>query len=68
MRLTATGPNANGTDLTLRLSQLEINMPLDAAVFEVEVPADATPLTLDELRRAGPLGGPGEPDPRSAVT
>jgi len=63
VRLTATGPNANGTDLTLRLSQLEINIPLDAAVFEVEVPRDATPLTIDELRRSGPLGGPGsEPD------
>ncbi len=64
VRLTATGPNANGTDLTLRLSQLEINVTLDAAVFEVEVPPNATPLTLDELRRAGPLGGPGtDPDP-----
>ena len=39
VRLTATGPNSNGTDLTLRLSQLEINVPLDAAVFEVDVPA-----------------------------
>jgi len=64
VRLTATGPNPNGTDLTLRLSQLEINVPLDAAVFDVEVPQNATPLTLDELRRAGPLGGPGtEPNP-----
>jgi len=63
VRLTATGPKANGTDLTLRLSQLEINVPLDAPVFEVEVPRDATPLTIDELRRSGPLGGPGdEPD------
>jgi hypothetical protein len=62
VRLTATGPNANGTDLTLRLAQLEINVALDAAVFEVEVPQNATPLTLDELRRAGPLGGPGTDD------
>jgi len=61
VRLTATGPNANGTDLTLRLSQLEINVPLDAAVFEVDVPADATPLTLEELRRSGPLGGGADP-------
>ena len=64
VRLTATGANANGTDLTLRLSQLEINIPLDAAVFDIEVPRDATPLTIDELRRSGPLGGPGnEPEP-----
>ncbi|MEO7273590.1 MAG: hypothetical protein ABIX28_24870 [Vicinamibacterales bacterium] len=63
VRLTATGPHANGTDLTLRLSQLEINGPLDAAVFEVEIPPNATPLTLDELRRAGPLGGSGPDSP-----
>jgi len=43
-------------DLSLRLSQLEINPPLDAKTFEVEVPRDSVPLTLDELRRAGPLG------------
>jgi hypothetical protein len=43
-------------DLTLRLSQVDINVPLEPAVFQVEVPRDAVPLTLDELRRAGPLG------------
>jgi hypothetical protein len=43
-------------DLTLRLSQLELNPPLDAKTFEVDVPREAVPLTLDELRRAGPLG------------
>ena len=50
---------APATDLTLRLSQVDINVPLDADVFQVDVPTDATPLTLDELRRAGPLGGGG---------
>ena len=44
------------TDLTIRLSQVDINEPLEAAVFDVEIPAGATPLTLDELRRSGPLG------------
>ena len=68
VRLTATGPNATGTDLTLRLSQVEINVPLDAAVFEVDVPADATPLTLDELRRSGPLGGGADPGLEPAVS
>jgi hypothetical protein len=43
-------------DLALRLSQSEINMPLDPRVFDIEVPPNAVPLTLDELRRAGPLG------------
>ncbi|MDQ3211292.1 MAG: hypothetical protein M3Q85_01355 [Acidobacteriota bacterium] len=51
-------PAASGSaaaDLILRLSQLEAG-PLDPRVFDVEVPADAVPLTLEELRRAGPLG------------
>lgn len=43
-------------DITLRVSQLEINTAIDAKAFEVEVPADAVRLTIDELRRAGPLG------------
>jgi hypothetical protein len=44
-------------DLTLRLSQVEINTSLGDAVFSADVPRDATPITLEELRRAGPLGG-----------
>jgi outer membrane lipoprotein-sorting protein len=44
------------TDLTIRLSQVDVNEPLEASVFEVEIPSAATPLTLDELRRSGPLG------------
>ncbi len=43
-------------DITLRVSQLEINTPIDDKAFEVNVPPDAMPLTLEELRRAGPLG------------
>jgi hypothetical protein len=43
-------------DLTLRLSQVEINAPIDPRAFNVEIPADAQPLSLEELRRAGPLG------------
>lgn len=50
------GRRAVSTDLTIRLSQVDINQPIDPAAFEVDVPADATPMTLDELRRAGPLG------------
>ena len=44
------------TDLTIRLSQVDINEPLGADVFLVDVPADATPMTLEQLREAGPLG------------
>ena len=43
-------------DMTATLSQLESNMDLDPAAFTVNVPPTASPLTLDELREAGPLG------------
>lgn len=55
VRLRSSGkPPAN---LTVRLSDVNINVPLEPEVFAVDVPADAGPLTLDQLRRAGPLGG-----------
>lgn len=44
-------------DLTLRLSQVEINTTLDAKAFQAEIPERAAPLTLEDLRKAGPLGG-----------
>ena len=47
---------ASKADVTARLSEMNINVTMEPAVFEVEVPAAAEPLTLDELRRAGPLG------------
>ena len=44
-------------DLTLRLSDVAVNTALDPRTFQEDVPPDATPMTLDELRRGGPLGG-----------
>jgi hypothetical protein len=44
-------------DLRLTLSQVEVNMPLGPEVFRVQVPAGAQPITLEELKGAGPLGG-----------
>ena len=46
-------------DLVLRVSQVEINVPLEPRAFDLEIPKDAAPLTLEELRRSGPLGDPG---------
>jgi len=43
-----------GFDLTLALTQVETNVPLDAGVFRVETARAAQPITLDELRRARP--------------
>ena len=47
-------------DITLRVSQADVNTSLDASAFDADIPPDAEPLTLEELRRAGPLGDKGE--------
>ena len=47
-------------DLTLRVSEVDINVPLDPRAFAVEVPTGAEAITLAELRRAGPLGRSGQ--------
>jgi hypothetical protein len=43
-------------DLQLELSQVELNVPLGPEVFQVQVPASAATISVDELRRSGPLG------------
>ena len=43
-------------DIRLRVSGLEVNTEIDPKAFVLDIPADADPLSLDELRRAGPLG------------
>lgn len=54
LRLQSRGEPA--ADITVKLSDVNINLPLAPAAFAVDVPAGAEPMTLDELRRAGPLG------------
>jgi hypothetical protein len=55
-RLTIRASGAVSAEIRLRLSQVEVNVPLGAEAFRVDVPAEAVPLTLEELRDAGPLG------------
>ena len=55
VRLQSTRPNVD-VDLTASLSQFEINKNLEDAAFNVNVPPEAEPITLDELTEAGPLG------------
>jgi len=43
------------TDVTFRVSQIEVNTPIDAAAFRIEIPGDALPMSLAELRQIGPL-------------
>jgi hypothetical protein len=42
-------------DLTLRLSQVEVDAEVPDEAFTVRVPADAAAISLDELRQSGPL-------------
>jgi hypothetical protein len=49
--------SAAAVDLEATIAQLEANVDLDAAVFDVVEPAGATPITLDDLRGTGPLRG-----------
>jgi hypothetical protein len=42
-------------DLTAAISQLEANVDLPAVAFRVDAPSNAGPMTLEELREAGPL-------------
>jgi len=44
-------------DLRATLSQTQSNAVLDDADFTVKVPADAETISLDDIRRAGPLRG-----------
>ena len=42
-------------DLQLALSDVELNVPIEPETFRVQIPAGTTPITIDELRNAGPL-------------
>jgi outer membrane lipoprotein-sorting protein len=55
--ITLQASGASAADVTVRLSDVSVNTQLDPAVFELTIPPDSDPLTLEELRRAGPLGG-----------
>ncbi len=47
--------DAKRFDLRLALSQVELNVDLEPSTFHVSVPPGTEPITLDELRAAGPL-------------
>jgi hypothetical protein len=55
IRLLSLGQSAN-VDMTATLAQIEVNVDVDPAAFAVDVPPSANPLSIDELRDAGPLG------------
>ena len=47
--------NRDRFNLRLELRDIELNPALGPDAFQVKIPASATPITLEELRRAGPL-------------
>jgi hypothetical protein len=51
----AEGPGAAALDIRLGLAQVERGVPLPDAAFTLEIPADAVPITIDDLRASGPL-------------
>jgi hypothetical protein len=55
VRLRSVDPSLD-VDLTASVAQLETNVAIDSAAFDVMVPPDALTITLTELRNAGPLG------------
>jgi hypothetical protein len=55
LRLTSVTPTTEAVDLTVTLSQVRINTTLDPATFVVEIPPDAVPMTLEELKARAPL-------------
>jgi len=57
IRIRAESGGRTSADLTLALSDVDVNSTLDPRTFQIELPDKPIPLTLDELRRAGPLGG-----------
>jgi outer membrane biogenesis lipoprotein LolB len=50
------GAAGSEADLSVRLAQVAVNVSLAPEAFRVDVPADAVPLTIEELRGQGPLG------------
>jgi hypothetical protein len=56
LRLVMKTPEGGDADIALRVSQLEVNKPLDPSAFKLEIPAGAQLMTIEELRRSGPLG------------
>ena len=54
-RAAASAQSADAIDITARVEQLEVNTQINPRAWTVDVPSDADPMTLDELRSIAPL-------------
>jgi outer membrane biogenesis lipoprotein LolB len=52
---TAGNPGDQGIDITARIEQLEVNTQINPRAWDVEIPSNAEPMSLDELRSIAPL-------------
>jgi outer membrane biogenesis lipoprotein LolB len=58
IRSSALGPRSlgeGGIDITARIEQLQVNTQINPRAWSVDVPSNADPMTLDELRSIAPL-------------
>jgi len=51
----AAADRAADVDITARVEQLEVNTQINPLAWRVDVPSDADPMTLDDLRSIAPL-------------
>ncbi len=56
VRISRQLPGNGAVDLTIGISQLETNTELPASAFTIEIPPGTMPMTIGQLREAGPLG------------
>ena len=55
VRITTETGHAPAVSLSIAIDQIDVNLPREAKDFAVKVASSAAPMTLDELRAAGPL-------------
>ena len=56
VRISRDPGGAEPVDLTIEISQIETNITLPPEAFTIDIPPGTTPMTLAQLRAAGPLG------------
>lgn len=55
LRITTEAGHTPAVSLSIAIDQIDVNLPHEAKDFAVKVAPNAAPMTLDELRAAGPL-------------
>jgi hypothetical protein len=55
LRITTEAGHTPAVSLSMTIDQIDVNLPREAKDFVVNVAGNAAPMTLDDLRAAGPL-------------